>query len=249
MRQNLIMYGIHYNEFTAFNDDTIEHDNFGDKKFQVQVANPPFSAKWSANSKFKNDPRFSDCGVLAPKSYADLMFLQHIVYNMDEDGRAAVLLLFRGNKEESIRRYLIENQNVIDAVIGLPANCFHGTPIPVCCIVLRKNRNKDSDNIWFCDASKYYKSGKNMNELSDEGIDCIVNAYEQRTEVDKFSRKATLDEIKKNSFNLDISQYINTFEEEEQVDIQSVRLELIDIIAKKQAAIDKIDKTFKLLGL
>ena len=165
-------------------------------------------AKWSSDKKFESDPRFSNCGALAPKSYADLMFLEHIAYHLDKDGRAAVLLphgvLFRGNKEKTIRRYLIENQNVIDAIIGLPANCFHGTSIPVCCIVLKKNRNGNSENIWFCDASKYYTAGKNMNELSDEDIDRIVNAYEQRAEIDKFSHEATLEEIAENGFNCNI---------------------------------------------
>ena len=253
MRQNMLMHGVPYKEFTVFNDDTIEHDNFGETKFQVQVANPPYSAKWSSDSKFESDPRFSNCGALAPKSYADLMFLEHIAYHMDKDGRAAVLLphgvLFRGNKEETIRRYLIENQNVIDAIIGLPANCFHGTSIPVCCIVLRKNRNGNSDNIWFCDASKYYTAGKNMNELSDEDIDRIVNAYEQRAEIEKFSHKATLEEIAANGYNCNIPRYVNTFEEEEQIDIQAVRTELAEITAKKQAAIDKVNATLKLLGL
>ena len=191
--------------------------------------------------------------ILAPKSYADLMFLEHIAYHLDKDGRAAVLLphgvLFRGNKEETIRRYLIENQNVIDAIIGLPANCFHGTSIPVCCIVLRKNRNGNSGNIWFCDASKYYTAGKNMNELSDEDIDRIVNAYEQRAEIEKFSRKATRKEIAENGYNCNIPRYVDTFEEEEQIDIQAVRAELAEITEKKQEAIDKVNETLMLLGL
>lgn len=253
MRQNMLMHGVPYKEFTVFNDDTIEHDNFGETKFQVQVANPPYSAKWSSDSKFESDPRFSNCGALAPKSYADLMFLEHIAYHLDKDGRAAVLLphgvLFRGNKEETIRRYLIENQNVIDAIIGLPANCFHGTSIPVCCIVLRKNRNGNSGNIWFCDASKYYTAGKNMNELSDEDIDRIVNAYEQRAEIEKFSYKAALEEIVENGYNCNIPRYVDTFEEEEQIDIQAVRTELAEIMSKKQAAMDKVNATLKLLGL
>lgn len=253
MRQNMLMHGVPYKEFTVFNDDTIEHDNFGETKFQVQVANPPYSAKWSADSKFESDPRFSNCGALAPKSYADLMFLEHIAYHLDKDGRAAVLLphgvLFRGNKEEAIRRYLIENQNVIDAIIGLPANCFHGTSIPVCCIVLKKNRNGNSGNIWFCDASKYYTAGRNMNTITDEDIDRIVNAYEQRAEIEKFSHIATLDEIRENGFNCNIPRYVDTFEEEEQIDIQAVRTELADITAKKQAAIDKVNAGLKLLGL
>lgn len=253
MRQNMLMHGVPYKEFTVFNDDTIEHDNFGETKFQVQVANPPYSSKWSADSRFESDPRFSNCGALAPKSYADLMFLEHIAYHLDKDGRAAVLLphgvLFRGNKEEAIRRYLIDNQNVIDAIIGLPANCFHGTSIPVCCIVLRKNRNGNSGNIWFCDASKYYTSGKNMNELSDEDIDRIVNAYEQRAEIDKFSHCATIEEIAENGFNCNIPRYVDTFEEEEQIDIQAVRGEFAEITAKKQAALNKVNETLKLLGL
>lgn len=253
MRQNMLMHGVPYKEFTVFNDDTIEHDNFGETKFQVQVANPPYSAKWSADSKFESDPRFSNCGALAPKSYADLMFLEHIAYHLDKDGRAAVLLphgvLFRGNKEKTIRRHMIKNQNVIDAIIGLPANCFHGTSIPVCCIVLKKNRNSNSGNIWFCDASKYYISGKNMNTLSDKDIDRIVNAYAQRAEIEKFSHKATLEEINENDYNCNIPRYVDTFEEEEQIDIQAVRTKLAEITSKKQAAIEKINTGLKLLGL
>ena len=253
MRQNMLMHGVPYKEFTVYNDDTIEHDNFGETKFQVQVANAPYSAKWSADSKFESDPRFSNCGTLAPKSYADLMFLEHIAYHLDKDGRAAVLLphgvLFRGNKEEAIRRYLIENQNVIDAIIGLPANCFHGTSIPVCCIVMKKNRNGNSGNIWFCDASKYYTAGKNMNTITDEDIARIVNAYEQRAEIEKFSHIATLDEIRENGFNCNIPRYVDTFEEEAPIDIQAVRAELAEITAKKQDAMDKVNAGLKLLGL
>lgn len=253
MRQNMLMHGVPYKEFTVYNDDTIEHDNFGKEKFQVQVANPPYSAKWSSDSKFESDPRFSNCGVLAPKSYADLMFLEHIAYHLDDDGRACVLLphgiLFRGAKEGSIRRYLIENQNVIDAIIGLPANCFHGTSIPVCCIVLKKNRNGNSGDVWFCDASKYYTTGKNMNELSDEDIDRIVNAYSSRAEIDKFSHKATLEEIAANDYNCNIPRYVNTFEEEKQIDIQVVRSELAEITVKKQSALDKVNSIMSQLGL
>ncbi|MCM1166657.1 MAG: type I restriction-modification system subunit M [Lachnospiraceae bacterium] len=253
MRQNMLMHGVPYKEFTVFNDDTIEHDNFGETKFQVQVANPPYSSKYSADKKFENDPRYSSCGALAPKSYADLMFLEHIAYHLDDDGRAAVLLphgvLFRGNNEGKIRRYLIENRNVIDAIIGLPANCFHGTSIPVCCIVLRKNRNGNSGNVWFCDASKYYTAGKNMNELSDKDIDRIVNAYAERAEIEKFSRAAPLEEIAGNDYNCNIPRYVDTFEEEEPVDIAAVRAELDEITAKKRAALEKVNAMMKELGL
>lgn len=249
----MLMHGVPYKEFTVFNDDTIEHDNFGEDKFQVQVANPPYSAKWSADSKFESDPRFSNCGTLAPKSYADLMFLEHIAYHLDKDGRAAVLLphgvLFRGNKEETIRRYLIENQNVIDAIIGLPANCFHGTSIPVCCIVLKKNRNGNSGNVWFCDASKYYTEGKNMNELSDDDIDRIVNAYEQRAEIEKFSHIASIDEIRGNGFNCNIPRYVNTFEEEEPIDIEKVTEDIEEIHKAYKETESKLKGFFDELGI
>ena len=253
MRQNMLMHGVPYKEFTLFNDDTIEHDNFGDETFHVQVANPPYSTEWSADKKFESDPRFSSCGVLAPKPYADLMFLEHIVWHMDKDGRAAVLLprgvLFRGNKEEAIRKYLIDQINVIDAIIGLPAKCFRKTSIPVCCIILRRNRNGNSGNIWFCNASKYYTVGRSRNELSDEDIDRIVNAYEQRAETLNFSHVASLEEVRQNDYNCNISRYVNTFDEEEQIDIQAIRMELSEILVKEQTALDKIDKGMKMLGL
>ncbi len=233
LRQNMLLHGIPYKEFTVFNDDTIEKDNFGDKKFHVQVANPPYSVNYSADPKFESDARFSSCGALAPKSYADLMFLEHIVYHMDSDGRAAVLLphgvLFRGGKEATIRQFIIENQNVIDAIIGLPANCFHGASIPVCCIVLRKNRNGNSGDVWFCDASRYFTKGKNMNSITDEDIARIVNAYADRADIEKFSRKVAMAEIAENGYNCNIPRYVDTFDEEEEIDIDKVRTDLADI--------------------
>ena len=230
LRQNMLMHGVPYKEFTVYNDDTIEKDNFGELKFQVQVSNPPYSSNYSGDKKFENDPRFSNCGALAPKSKADMMFLEHIVYHMDKDGRAAVLLphgvLFRGAAEGKIRKYLIENQNVIDAIIGLPANCFQTTSIPVCCIVLRRNRNGNSNNIWFCDASRYYTKGRAMNELTDEDITRIVDAYAKRADIDKFSRRVYLDEVEKNDYNCNIPRYVDTFEEEEEISLADIATEL-----------------------
>lgn len=254
LRQNMLMHGVPYKEFTVFNDDTIEHDCFENEKFQVQVANPPYSANWSADKKFESDPRFSKCGVLAPPSRADFMFLEHIVHHMDNDGRAAVLFphgpLFRGDSEKAIRRYLIENQNVIDAIISLPANCFHGTPIPVCCIILKKNRNDNSDNIWFCDASQRYTAGRGSNELSDEGIEYIITTYTQRAEIEEFSHVATLAEVAKNDYNCNISRYVNTYEDDEDVDLQVLVNENDEIVAKKQLIIkNDVGNYLKSLGL
>lgn len=146
LRMNLLMHGVPYKEFTTYNDDTLRVDNFDKKKteqFTVQVSNPPYSLKWAAPKAMEDDPRYSAAGVLAPKSYADLAFLEHMVYHMADDGRIAVLLphgvLFRGGAEKKIREYLIGALNVVDAVIGLPSNLFHGTEIPVCILVLKKN--------------------------------------------------------------------------------------------------------------
>lgn len=244
-RMNMILRGIPYRNFEIYNGDTLEHDYFEDKKFRVQVANPPYSANWSADNKFLEDDRFSQYGKLAPKSKADFAFVQHMVHHMDEDGRAVVLLphgvLFRGSAEETIRKYLIEELNVLDAVIGLPANLFFGTGIPVCVLVLRKDRAGNNDNILFIDASKDFESGKNQNILRDEDIDKIVSTYEKREDVDKYAHVASMDEIKENGFNLNIPRYVDTFEPEPEIDLAEVSAE----IRRLQKEMKEIDAQLK----
>ena len=244
-RMNMILRGIPYRNFNIFNGDTLENDYFGDTKFRVQVANPPYSANWSADNKFLEDDRFSQYGKLAPKSKADFAFVQHMVHHMDEDGRAAVLLphgvLFRGGAEETIRKYLIENLNVLDAVIGLPANLFFGTGIPVCVLVLKKDRGANTGNILFIDASKGFEAGKNQNILRDSDIDAIVDAYVKRENADKFAHVATMSEIVENGFNLNIPRYVDTFEPEEEIDLNAVAAE----IRKLQTEIKGIDAELK----
>lgn len=244
-RMNMILRGIPYRNFEIYNGDTLEHDYFEDKKFRVQVANPPYSANWSADNKFLEDDRFSQYGKLAPKSKADFAFVQHMVHHMDEDGRAVVLLphgvLFRGSAEETIRKYLIEELNVLDAVIGLPANLFFGTGIPVCVLVLRKDRAGNNDNILFIDASKDFESGKNQNILRDEDIDKIVTTYEMREDVDKYAHVASMDEIKENGFNLNIPRYVDTFEPEPEIDLAEVSAE----IRRLQKEMKEIDAQLK----
>ena len=211
----------------------------------MQVANPPYSANWSADMKFMEDERFNEYGKLAPKSKADFAFVQHMVYHMDEDGRAVVLLphgvLFRGQAEETIRKYLIEKMNVLDAVIGLPANLFFGTGIPVCVLVLKRERNGNSDNILFIDASKDFEPGKNQNILRESDIDKIVETYVNRVDVDKYAHVATMAEIEENGFNLNIPRYVDTFEPEPEIDLNEVAGE----IRKLQAEIKKIDAELK----
>ena len=254
-RMNMLMHGVDYQNFDIYKGDTLAKDMYGDDlKLTVQVCNPPYSLKWSADSKYLDDPRYSGVGKLAPKSHADFAFLQHMVYHMDEtDGRIAVLLphgvLFRGGAEEEIRKYLIKDLNRLDAVIGLPANLFHGASIPVVVLVLKSKRNGNSGNILFIDASKEYKPGKVQNELTDENIQKIVETYEKRVDVPQYAHVATMQEIIDNGYNMNIPRYVDTSVEEEEVDIAQVKADLATIQAKKQAAMDKVSRIMKELGL
>lgn len=254
LRMNMLMHGVPYKQFTCFNGDTIKKDNFGDKKFQVQVANPPYSCTYEPTSALLDDKRFSGAGKLAPKSYEDLMFLEHIIYHMDEsDGRAAVLLphgvLFRGGAEETIRTHIIKNLNKIDAVIGLPANMFLTTSIPVVLLVLKSDRNGDSDNILFIDASKEFKKGKKQNELTEENIDKIVRTYTERKDVEKYARKVPISEIEANGYNLNIPRYVDSSEEEEQLDLDDVLGRIAHDKEDVAAAEESLKSYFSELGI
>lgn len=234
-RMNMIMHGVDWQNFDIYKGDTLKDDKYGDIKLTVQVCNPPYSLKWSPESRYEEDPRYSGAGKLAPKSAADLAFVEHMLYHMDEeDGRVAVLLphgvLFRGGAEEKIRKYIIDNLNRLDAVIGLPANLFHGTGIPVCVLVLKSKRNGNSGNILFIDASKEFTKGKKQNVLEQKHIDKIVEIYKNRQDVDKVAHVADMDEIKANGYNLNIPRYVDIFEEEEPIDLADVtqRIETTD---------------------
>ena len=255
-RMNMLMHGVDYQDFDIYKGDTLTKDMYGENlKLTVQVCNPPYSLKWDAKSEYLDDPRYSGVGKLAPKSHADFAFLQHMVYHMDEnDGRIAVLLphgvLFRGGAEEEIRKFLIRDLNRLDAVIGLPANLFHGTSIPVVVLVLKSKRNGNSGNILFIDASKEYKPGKVQNELSDENIQKIVDTYLNRVDVEKYAHVASMKEIaEENGYNLNIPRYVDISEKEEEINIAQIKAELAEIQAKKQAAMDKVNAAMKLLGL
>ena len=254
-RMNMLMHGVDYQNFDIYKGDTLTNDLYGEElKLTVQVCNPPYSLKWAANPKFLDDPRYAGVGKLAPKSHADFAFLQHMIFHMEEeDGRIAVLLphgvLFRGGAEEEIRKHIIKDLNRLDAVIGLPANLFHGASIPVVVLVLKSKRNGNAGNILFIDASKEYKPGKVQNELTDENIQKIVETYKNRVDVERYAHVATMEEIEGNGWNLNIPRYVDTSEPEEEIDIQAVKAGLADITAKKQVAIDKVNSTLKMLGL
>ena len=240
-------------DIKIFNDDTLAVDNFEGQTFRVQVANPPYSAQIAHPELMADDPRFNIYGKFAPKSKADFAFVQHMVHHMDDDGRIAVLLphgvLFRSGAEETIRRYMIEKLNVIDAIIGLPANLFYGTAIPVSIIVCKKNRNGNSGNILFIDASKEFESGKNQNILTDEYIQKIFKAYQERKNIDKFAYVAPLEEIRENEFNLNIPRYVDIFEEDELVDIAANKIAIAEIEAKEKEAVAIVNDILAQLGL
>lgn len=251
-RMNMLLHGVKYNDFDIQNGDTLEADAFGDRQYDAVVANPPFSADWSAAEKFNNDDRFSKAGVLAPKSKADYAFILHMIYHLNDGGTMACVaphgVLFRGAAEGKIRQFLIEKKNYIDAIIGLPANIFYGTSIPTCILVMKKCRKED-DNILFIDASKEFEKIKTQNKLRPEHIQKIIGTYRERKEIDKYSHCATLQEIKDNDYNLNIPRYVDTFEEEEEIDIQAVMAEIKELEAKRADLDKQINVYLKELGL
>lgn len=250
-RMNMLLHDIDYTNFDIKNDDTLEHPQHMGMKFEAIVANPPYSANWSADPKFLDDERFSAYGKLAPKSKADFAFIQHMIHHLDDKGTMAVVLphgvLFRGAGEGVIRKYLIEDRNVLDAVIGLPANIFFGTSIPTVILVFKKCR--ENNDILFIDASNEFEKGKNQNNLTDANVEKIVNTYVKREAIDKYSYVASMDEIKENDYNLNIPRYVDTFEEEEPIDLQAVS-DKINSIDEEIASIDeKLSVYLKELGL
>ena len=181
-------------------------------RFEAVVANPPFSAKWSASPQFMSDDRFSQYGKLAPKTHADFAFVQHMIHQLSENGIMAVVMphgaLYRPNSENHIRKYLINDRNYLDAVIGLPNNIFYGTPTPTCILVFKKCRKND-DNVLFIDASNGYEKIGNKNYLRNQDVNKISETFRNRVVETKYSYLAKLDEIEKNGFKLPLSKYIN----------------------------------------
>jgi len=228
-RMNMILHDVHFREFDIRQEDTLERPQHLEKRFEAVVANPPFSAHWkgSANPLNETDERFSQYGRIAPNTKADYAFLQHMLFQLADNGIMASVfphgVLFRGAAEGTIREYVIRDMNALDAVIGLPANIFYGTSIPTCILVLKKCRKQD-DNIVFIDASgdEHFVKEGNQNALRDEDVERIVHTYRNRESIDKYSYVATLAEIAENDYNLNIPRYVDTFEEEAPIDLAAV---------------------------
>lgn len=243
-RMNMILHDVHFSRFDIQQEDTLEEPQHLMERFEAVVANPPFSAKWKSASNPLNetDDRFSIYGKLAPASKADFAFVQHMVHQLAENGTAAVVLphgvLFRGAAEGVIRKYIIKEQNYLDAVIGLPPNLFYGTSIPACILVFKKCRVHD-DNIMFIDASAEFEKIGNQNALTDEHVTKIVATYAKRKGIDRYAYVAPLSEVAENDYNLNIPRYVDTFEEEEPVDLKAVTKALTNL----ETGIAATDKT------
>lgn len=258
-RMNMLLHGVKDTEFEIHHGDTLLNDwdilreeNPSRKlTFDAIVANPPFSLRWEPVEETAKDFRFSGFGV-APKSAADFAFLLHGLHFLSENGTMAIILphgvLFRGGKEEVIRKELIK-RDYIDAIIGLPSNLFYSTGIPVCVIVLKKCRK--NDRILFINASsdEHYGKGKRQNYLRDEDVDAIIDAYKSRTTMPRYAREVSLSEIKENGYNLNITRYVNLSKEEEPVDLAAVHGRLDEIEKEIEAARSKHNKFLAELGL
>jgi len=258
-RMNMIMHDVHYKKFDIKNENTLEKPQHEDLRFEAIVANPPFSANWSASPLFMTDDRFSAYGKLAPSSKADFAFVQHMVHQLADNGTMALVLphgvLFRGAAEGHIRKYLIEDRNYLDAVIGLPANIFYGTSIPTCILVMKKERTNKGD-ILFIDSSQHFEKVKTQNVLRKEDINKIMDTYKlyangnlKEAEVDKYSYVAKLKEVAENDYNLNIPRYVDTFEEEEPVDLAAISKELKSVAEESLSTDATIADYCKQLGI
>ena len=265
-RMNMLLHGVKDSEFEIFHGDTLlnewemlrETNPARMPRFDAVVANPPFSYRWEPNEALGEDVRFKNYG-LAPKSAADFAFLLHGFHFLKQDGVMAIILphgvLFRGGAEARIRTKLLKDGH-IDTVIGLPANLFFSTGIPVCILVLKKC--KKPDDVLFINAAEYFEKGKRQNQLlrTDEmpegemgHIERIIDTYQFRREAPRYARRVSMAEIEKNDFNLNISRYVSTAEAEEEIDLAVVHAELMSLEQKRKAALDKHNAFLDELGL
>ena len=259
-RMNMFLHGqdsarIEWGD-TLNNPMLVENDHL--MQFDIIVANPPFSLDKWGEKHLENDIYHRFDRGMPPASKGDYAFISHMVATAKpKSGRVAVIVphgvLFRGSSEGKIRQAFIE-ENILDAVIGLPANLFLNVGIPVAFLIFDKSREKGGANenrkdVLFIDASKEYVSGKKQNTLSEEHINKIVNTYKNRREIEKYSHIATFDEIKENDFNLNIPRYVDTFEEEEEVDLAKVKVEIVDLENELQKVQSQMTEYLKELGV
>ncbi len=245
-RINMFLHDINYNKFDIALGDTLTNPkHWDDEPFDAIVSNPPYSIKWDGDSNplLINDPRFSQAGILAPRSKADLAFTMHILSWLSESGTAAIVefpgVLYRGGAEQKIRKYLIEN-NFIDTVIQLPQNLFFGVSIATCIIVLKKSAKKDN-NILFIDGSKEFIHSGNKNKLSNDNIDKILETYRNRLPIEHFASLIPNSKVIENDCNLSVSSYVESKNTEEEIDINKLNLEIAEIVKRQSKLREQID--------
>lgn len=256
-RMNMLLHGMKDTEFDIFHGDTLlnqwdllnEMNPSKKIEFDAIVANPPFSLRWEPNDTLAEDFRFKSYG-LAPKSAADFAFLLHGFHFLKQNGTMAIILphgvLFRSGAEEKIRTKLL-TENSIDTIIGLPSNLFYSTGIPVCILVLKKCKKKE--DVLFINASEHFDKEKRQNTLDEKHINRIVETYKYRRDIERYSRKVSMDEIKKNGYNLNISRYVSTSQEESKINLKEVNTKLVSINKRIKTNTDKHNEFLKELGL
>lgn len=256
-RMNMLLHGVKDSEFEIYHGDTLlnEWDSLREMnpakqpRFDAVVANPPFSYRWEPTDAMGEDMRFKNYG-LAPKSAADFAFLLHGFHYLKQDGVMAIILphgvLFRGGAEERIRTKLLKDGH-IDTVIGLPANLFFSTGIPVCILVLKKC--KKPDDVLFINAAESFEKGKRQNALTQVHIDKILDTYQYRKEEARYSMRVSMEQIEKEGYNLNISRYISTAQPEELIDLKATYNELVDLDKQIKEATKKHNKFLAELGL
>jgi type I restriction enzyme M protein len=256
-RMNMLLHGVKDTEFEIFHGDTLANDwdilrelNPAKKpSFDAIVANPPFSLRWEPTEAMGDDVRFKNYG-LAPKSAADFAFLLHGFHYLKDEGVMAIILphgvLFRGGAEERIRTKLLKDGH-IDTVIGLPANLFYSTGIPVCVLVLKKC--KKPDDVLFINAAEHFAKGKRQNQLTDDHIGKIIETYQFRKEENRYSKRVSMERIAEEGYNLNISRYISTAVGEEEIDLADTQRELVEIEEQVRKATSKHNTFLRELGL
>ena len=254
---NMLLHGVKDSEFDIYHGDTLTNDwdilrelNPAKKpQFDAIVANPPFSYRWDPTEAMGDDVRFKNHG-LAPKSAADFAFLLHGFHFLKDEGVMAIILphgvLFRGGAEERIRTKLLKDGH-IDTVIGLPANLFYSTGIPVCILVLKKC--KKPDDVLFINAAEHFEKGKRQNRLTEANIAKIIDTYRERKEEDRYSKRIGMERIAEEGYNLNISRYISTATAEEEIELEETNAKLVEIENAIQTAAAKHNEFLKELGL
>lgn len=251
-RENMILHNLHFKKFEIKQGDSLENPQHRGKMFDAIVSQIPYGIPWSADKSLLYDERFKDFKVLPPSGKSEYGFIMHMIHYLKGDGVMAILaplgVLFRGAKEEKIRKMIISDFNYLDAVIGLPANIYYSKNIPSCIMVFRKDRGYD-DDILFIDASHDFKKVKLRNNLRTGDIDRIIETYENREEIKRYSHRADLREIIENDFNLNIPRYVDTFEAEDPIDLEKIYKRRLEVKRELNEITHEIDELCKEMGI